>query len=67
MKLFNGVKSVLGNEDGFGMSEIIGAAAVLIIAAFVLIPGMRGFAQLLIDNLTDWFETVVAGQIFPAS
>ena len=67
MKLFTKANEILRSKDGFGMSEIIGTAAVLIIAAFVLIPGLRGFSQLMIDSLTDWFEDVVTVQIFPSS
>ena len=44
---------------GFGVSEIIGIGAVLLIAAAVVIPGLKVIAQGIIDTTKDWVSTKV--------
>lgn len=57
----------LRNQNGFGMYEIIGIAAVLIVAAFVVIPGFRIFAEEIMGRLNTWLENTIFNQLFPAS
>ncbi|HOD93710.1 MAG TPA: hypothetical protein PLT91_05670 [Clostridia bacterium] len=45
------------SKKGFGVSEIIGIATVLIIAAAVVIPGLRGIAADIIDSTKTWVGT----------
>jgi hypothetical protein len=51
---------------GFGLNEVIGIAAGIIIAALVIIPGLRTFAGSLLESLSDWWESM-AGSIFSAT
>ena len=51
---------------GFGMNELLGIAAALIIAAFIVIPGLKRLANSLIDKLTEWWETITE-EIFSTS
>ncbi|MDD3971092.1 MAG: hypothetical protein PHC31_04160 [Clostridia bacterium] len=39
---------------GFGVSEILGIGAVLLIAAAVVIPGLKEIAQDILDNTKTW-------------
>ena len=57
---------VLHGNDGFGLNEILGIAAAVVIAAFVIIPGLRTFATSIMTALTDWWADV-AGEVFPTS
>lgn len=52
---------------GFGLYEVIGIAAVLIVAAFVVIPGFRNFAQSIMDRMDSWVSDSIFGNLFPAS
>ncbi|MCK5759234.1 MAG: hypothetical protein KAH14_09075 [Clostridiales bacterium] len=64
------VKKVIGyltNQNGFGLYEVIGIAAVLIVAAFVVIPGFRSFAQNIMSEMDTWVNDSIFGQLFPAS
>lgn len=54
-------------SGGFGMNELLGIAAALIIAAFVVIPGLKELAESLIEKLEGWWNTTISGQIFPNS
>lgn len=54
-------------SGGFGMNELLGIAAALIIAAFVVIPGLRKLAESLIEKLVGWWDSTISGQIFPSS
>lgn len=57
----------LRNEKGFGLYEVIGIAAVLIVAAFVVIPGFRAFAQNIMNQMDSWVNDSIFGRLFPAS
>lgn len=57
----------LHNEGGFGMNELLGIAAALIIAGFVIIPGLRKFADTLMDALSSWWGSTIENRIFPTS
>lgn len=58
---------IWADTRGFGMNELLGIAAALIIAGFVIIPGLKGFAEEMLDELTDWWEKTIAGRIFRTS
>lgn len=45
----------LQSKKGFGINEIIGIAAGVIIAAVVVIPGLRSLAQTMMSELTTWW------------
>jgi len=49
------------SRRGFGLNEVIGIAAGIIIAVVVVIPGLRGFATSVLDQLTDWWNSMAAG------
>ncbi len=54
-------------NGGFGMNELLGIAAVLIIAAFVIIPGLRALASNIMDRLQDWWSTTIVSKIFSSN
>lgn len=55
----------LQEESGeFGLNTVIGVAIGLIVAAFVVLPGIRSFADLVMEHMTVWWETGVHGTIF---
>ena len=61
-------KKLLGRfkcRQGFGLNEVIGIAAGIIIAVVVVIPGLRGFAGNILTNLEDWWNGM-ANSIFVA-
>mgnify|MGYP004703888157 CR=1 FL=1 len=54
------------NEKGeFGMSSIIGVAIGLIVAAFILIPGIQTFASKIMSDMQVWWTGTIGSQIFP--
>jgi len=55
------------NNKGFGMYEIIGIAAVLLVAAFVIIPGFRSFSEGMMSDMKTWFSNTISTSIFPVS
>lgn len=50
-----------------GVGFILIIACSLIIAAFVLLPGLRTFAGGIITAMTSWWNTSIRPTIFPAS
>jgi len=57
----------IDRQGGFGLNEILGIAAALIIAAFIIIPSMRNFAKSLMESLGDWWNNTISKSIFPTS
>lgn len=58
-------RRLFGGSSGFGMNEILSIAAALIIAGFVVIPGMREFAKSLMESLGKWWKDTITEKIFP--
>lgn len=44
------------SKKGFGISEILGIATVLIIAAAVVIPGLRDLAKTILESTKTWVQ-----------
>jgi len=55
----------INNRSGFGMNEVLGIAAALIVAAFIVIPQLRSVASEITTRLSTWW-TSIADVIFPA-
>lgn len=49
----------------FGISSVIGIAIGLIVAAFILIPGIQTFASKIISDMQLWWTNSISTQIFP--
>ena len=45
---------------------IIGTVITIIIAAFVLLPGLKSFSQMVIGSMNSWWSATVAKMIFPS-
>ena len=65
--LSRGIDRLKSDKRGFGMNELLGIAAALIIAAFVIIPGLQGFAKSVMAGLTWWWDHTIATKIFTTS
>lgn len=60
------VMVALKSEKGeFGISSVIGIAIGLIVAAFILIPGIQTFASKIISDMQLWWTNSISTQIFP--
>ena len=67
MLLFGSFKKKNMNR-GSGIAEmIVVIAVVLIVAAFVMIPSLRNFANNIITALNNWWTNTVSTKIFPTS
>ncbi len=61
-----GAMATLKSEAGeFGISSVIGIAIGLIVAAFILIPGIQTFASKIISDMQLWWTNSISTQIFP--
>ena len=49
---------MLKREEGFGMNELLGIAAALILAAFIIIPGLKELADGVINKLKEWWSNI---------
>ena len=45
-------------KKGFGMNELLGIAAAIVIAAFIVIPGLKSFTSSIMDKLVDWWGNI---------
>ena len=46
------------SKKGFGVNEIIGIAAGVIIAVLIVVPGLRSFASSVMQELSDWWRGI---------
>jgi len=66
--MFNYAILKLKDESGeLGIGTIVSIAIAIIVAGFVLIPGMRAFAQIILDSMNDWWQNTVQTSIFPTT
>ena len=66
--MFNFVIFKLKDKSGeLGIGTIVSIAIAIIVAGFVLIPGMREFAQIILDSMNDWWQNTVQTSIFPTT
>jgi len=66
--MFNYMIIRLKNKGGeLGIGTIVSVAIAIIVAGFVLIPGMRGFAQMVLDSMDTWWQNTVQTSIFPTT
>ena len=57
---------LIKNEKGeFGISAILSIAVGLILTAFVLIPGIRSFANMILTDMQMWWQSGISSQVFP--
>ena len=61
------VYKFLSGNGGFGMNELLGIAIALIIAAFIIIPGLKIFAGNVMSGLNDWWNHTIVTKLFPIS
>ena len=54
----------LKNNDGWGRDEIIAIAIALVIAAFVVVPGLRTFTKDMMDGVSTWYDGSIKTKIF---
>lgn len=60
------IKSKLKDIKGeLGIGTIIGVAVAIIVAGFVLIPGMRTFAETVLSSMNTWWQNTIQSNIFP--
>ena len=57
--------SKLSNERGqFALDIALGLAVVLVISAFIIMPGLRTLSTGFMTNMTNWWNNTMSGQIF---
>jgi hypothetical protein len=66
-RLWKALKTMAKNQGGFGMNELLGIAAALMIAAFIIIPSLQDFAQDVMAHLNSWWTGNITAKIFPTS
>jgi len=57
----------IGTKRGFGLNEFLGIAVALIIAAFVIIPSLKTFADEIMTEMNNWWDETISSSIFPDS
>lgn len=52
------IEKLVEREDGFGLNELLGIAAAIIIAGIIFIPQLKNFADSVMDKLASWWTSV---------
>ncbi len=59
------ITEMIKNERGqFALDIALGLAVVLIISAFIVMPGLRTLSSGFMTSMTTWWNTTMSGQIF---
>jgi len=59
---------LLRSEKGEGIAGMVTAVAVvLVVAGFIMVPGLRNFATTVLNAMTTWWTNTVASKIFPTT
>lgn len=64
-KYYRALVALKSEKGEFGISSVIGIAIGLIVAAFILIPGIQTFASKIISDMQLWWTNSISTQIFP--
>lgn len=68
MYILNYLLLKIRNKKGeLGIGTIVSVAIAIIIAGFVLIPGLRSFAESIMVSMNTWWTDTIKSGIFPSS
>ena len=65
--MIKAMKIIKSTKGEYGIGALLSIAIALIVTVFVLVPGVRNFAELIIEGLNSWWTTVIAPEIFPSA
>ena len=65
LTFINVVNKVKTRNEGFGMNELLGIAAGIIIAAFIIVPGLKDLASGMMNRLQSWWVNI-QNEFFPS-
>lgn len=58
----------VNNEKGqFALDIALGMAVVLVISAFIIMPGLRSISTDFMTSMTTWWKNTMSSQIFKTS
>ncbi len=58
----------VGNEKGqFALDIALGMAVVLVISAFIIMPGLKSISNSFMTSMSSWWTDTMSGQIFKTS
>lgn len=60
-------KKLVSTQGELGMGTLIAIAVAIIVAAFVMIPGLKDFSKAVLKSMNDWWTNTVQTEIFPTS
>jgi hypothetical protein len=67
MKIITRIYLTLSNKRcELGIGTTVSVALAIIIAGFVLIPGLRAFAEAIMESMNTWWNETVKSGIFPS-
>lgn len=59
------IEAKLANEKGqFALDIALGLAVVLIISAFIVMPGLNTLAKGFMTNMSNWWTNTISSKIF---
>lgn len=58
----------INNEKGqFALDIALGMAVVLVISAFIIMPGLKDVSTDFMTSMSNWWKTTMSSQIFKTS
>lgn len=67
LKLYFMKEKLCDKSGELGIGMILSIAIAIIIAGFVLIPGLRAFSESVMSSMTTWWDDTIKTSIFPVT
>lgn len=61
------MRRLQGKKGQFALDIALGMAIVLVISAFVIMPGLKGFSNTFISSMNSWWTNTISTKVFSTS
>lgn len=61
------IRKLQGKKGQFALDIALGMAIVLVISAFVIMPGLKGFSNTFISSMNSWWTNTISTRVFSTS
>lgn len=61
------IERLKAKKGQFALDIALGMAIVLVISAFVIMPGLKGFSNTFISSMNNWWTETISTKVFSTS
>lgn len=61
------IEKLKEKKGQFALDIALGMAVVLVISAFVIMPGLKGFSNTFMSSMNSWWTNTISTKVFSTS